>query len=340
MRSVIVADWSEPVKFHMVDRPSRVPGPGEVRVRVQVAAVNYADALVALGRYQVRPQTPFTPGGECSGVVEMVGDGVEGFRPGDRVFATGFIGDSRENGRIIGAYAEEVTVPIANLAHIPSGMTMMSAALFRSNYETSFYALQEGRLAGGETLLVLGAGGATGSAAVEIGRALGARVIGSASSDGRRRIARDAGADIVIDSRSDDWRRVLQDSAGDRGIDVVFDPIGGVLTEPAFRSLRWGGRLLVIGFAAGQIPSLPLNLPLVKGTSIIGINATRMAENEPERASSNFSRLIELYEQGQLKLPPVGREYALEEVSQAVEMVLGNRMDGRVLIRVDARESS
>jgi NADPH:quinone reductase len=335
MKALVIHEFGNPQVYAIESVEEPVPAADEVLVGVHSAAISYGDTLIATGRYQVRPQPPFTPGSECSGIVLATGSGVTGFAPGDRVCGMGFIGKSRETRRILGSCRERVAIPARNLIKLPDHVDLERAAMFRANMETSYYCLQEGRLQPGEVLLVMGAGGGTGLAAVELGKLIGARVIGSASSPARRRLARDAGADLVIDSTAEDWRAQVEAFGGPNGVDVVYDPVGGALAERSFRTLGYHGRYLVVGFAAGSIPKLPLNLPLMKAASVIGANLLRGWEAEPERIRANAAYLLGLFAQGKLSVPPVARRYTLDEAGQAFADVAAGTLAGRALVRVD-----
>lgn len=332
MKAIMVREWAEPQEYPMEDVPVPAPGPGEVLIAVHTVSIVFGDTLIAKGAYQVRPHLPFTPGSECSGVIEAVGEGVSEFQPGDRVAALGFIGKSRETRRILGSCREKLVAPMRNVLKIPDGVDLEQAALFRSNTETSYFALQEGRLKAGETLLVLGAGGGTGYAAVELGKMMGARVIASASSQDKRDIALAGGADHAIDTKAENWREQVEAIVGDKGVDVVYDPVGGDQAERAFRTLGYGGRHLVIGFAAGYIPKLPLNLPLMKASSVIGANLLRGWEAEPERVADNARFLMEKLAEGKLSTPPVAKRYPLAQAGDALREVASGKTAGRILV--------
>lgn len=334
MKAVLVREWSDPQTFPLEDVEIPLPGPGELLVAVDTAAVNFGDSLIATGRYQVRPRLPFVPGSECSGIIEAVGQGVRDFAPGDHVAACGFIGDARKDARILGAFAERIVIPAANAVRVPLHIALDRAALFRSNSETSLYGLQRGGLKAGETLLVLGASGGTGFAAVQLGKWMGARVIASASSEAKRALALVGGADVAIDSRDPEWRARVKELTGGRGIDVVYDPVGGDATEQAFRALAWGGRLVVIGFAAGSIPAIPANLALLKGASMVGANLLEAQRLEPERAAANSAELMALFAAGKLTVPPIARRYSLAEVGQALDAVASGKIAGRIVVDV------
>ena len=338
LKAIVIGEWGDPREtFKLEDLPDPAPGPGEVLIAVHTLGCVFGDALISTGKYQVQPIFPFTPGAECSGTIETVGAGVTGFAPGDRVACVGFVGKSRETRRILGACGEKVVAPIRNVAKVPDGVDLERAALFRSNTETSYFGLQEARLKEGETLLVLGAGGGTGFAAVELGKAMGAFVIASASSQEKRDIALKAGADVAIDTRAADWRARVEAIVGPKGVDVIYDPVGGEMSELAFRTLGYGGRFIVIGFAAGTIPKLPLNLPLMKASSVIGANLLRGWEAEPERVEANARYLMDLLGQGKLSVPPVKHRYPLERAGEAYADVLSGKTAGRIVVSIADR---
>lgn len=339
MRAAVVEEWSDPQSFVVRDIATPVVRPGEIVFAVDTAAINFGDTLIATGRYQVRPVLPFVPGTEASGIVAAVGEGVEGFVPGDRVAACGFVGDARVDRRIVGSFGEYAAARPENLVHVPDSVSLEQAALFRSNTETSAFALYKGRLAAGETLLVLGAGGGTGVAAVQLGKIAGARVIASASSPEKRAIALAAGADIAIDSRDPDWRKRVDEITGGRGLDVVYDPVGGEMTEKAFRALGWDGRLIVVGFAAGPIPSIPANLALLKGASMVGANLLQGQKYEPEHCAAESRRLMALFGEGRLSVPPVGRRYSLSDIAGALADVAAGQTAGRIVVSISDLES-
>lgn len=336
MKAVVVRAFGDPQLYAVEDVPDPLPEPGDVLVDVHSIAISFGDTLIATGKYQVKPIPPFTPGSECSGVVSAVGEGVTDFAPGDHVCCIGFVGRSRETRRILGSCREKIAIPQRNVVKIPKHLDLEHAAMFRANAETSLYALQEGKLAPGETLLVLGAGGGTGLAAVQIGKLMGARVIASASSADKRALAIDAGADIAIDTRASDWRAQVEQIAGPGGVDVIYDPVGGDMSELAFRTLGYHGRFLVIGFAAGAIPRLALNLPLMKAASIVGANMLRGWEAEPDRIRANAEYLMTLFADGKLSVPPVARRYGLEDADKAFADVASGAVAGRVVISVGA----
>ena len=262
MRAVLCKAYGPPESLVVEDVPALAPGPGQVVVTVEAAGVNFPDTLIIQNKYQFKPALPFSPGGEAAGTIKALGAGVSGFEVGQRVIA--FTGH--------GAFAEEVLADAGRLLPIPPGMSAEIAACFVMTYGTSYHALKDrALLQPGETLLVLGAAGGVGLAAVEIGKALGARVIAAASSAAKLEVCREHGADALINYDSEDLRERLKTLTEGRGVDVIYDPVGGGFTAPALRSMAWRGRLLVVGFANGQIPSIPLNLTLLKGCAIVGV---------------------------------------------------------------------
>jgi NADPH2:quinone reductase len=298
------------------------PKAGEVRVRVEAAGVNFPDALIVQKKYQVQPPLPFTPGTEVAGTIDALGEGVSHLKQGDRVAA--FVG--------LGGFAQFVCAPTAAIAPLPPGIRSDVAAAFTLTYATSHHALfDRGQLKQGETLTVLGAGGGVGLAAVELGKIAGARVIAVASSEEKLDAARERGADVAINYSTGDLRQELKAATKGQGVDVVYDPVGGNFTEAALRSLAWRGRLLVVGFADGQIPQIPANLLLIKGTSAVGVFWGEFARREPK---SNLAMLKELYTwlaQGRLK-PHVSRVYALGDTPAALGALLARRAVGKLVI--------
>lgn len=297
------------------------PKPGEVRIAVKAAGVSFVDILNATGQYQIKPPVPFIPGSELAGVVEAVGDEVTGFMPGQVVTANAYGG----------VFADVINVRSGNVHSMPTGFTFAEGAVFMVSATTSWHGLVDrGRVQAGETVLVLGAGGATGYAAVQIAKYLGARVIGSASSGEKRAMVLAGGADAVVDARSATWREDVKRANGGKPVDVVFDPVGGTATEPAFRSLAWNGRHLVVGFPGG-ISSLPTNLPLLKGASLVGVNIQQMSVHDSEQAVANVKTLYTLAGQGLFK-PVVAETYPLDKFAEAMNAAAAGQSAGRILI--------
>jgi NADPH2:quinone reductase len=321
-RAVIGQTLGAPETYQLVARDPGEPGPGEVRYAIRAAGISYVDVLVAAGKYQLQPKTPFIPGSECAGIVERVGAGVTAFKPGDRIIA----------GAFGNAFCEAAVAAVADLMPCPDTLSFEEAATFKVNYLTAYHALvQRGRVQPGETVLVLGAAGGVGYAAVQIAKALGARVIASASSEDKRNVALRGGADIAIDARSPTWRDDLKAANNGKGVDVVVDPVGGDATEPAFRSLAWNGRHLVIGFVGGGIPKLATNLPLLKGASLIGVDIRQFAIFEPALAAKNVEDLFALQAAHNLR-PCISRRFPLEQYAEAMNCAASGDCVGRVVL--------
>jgi len=324
MRAVLCKRYGPPETLVVEEVASPRPRRGEVVIRVKACGVNFPDTLIIQGRYQFKPALPFSPGSDVCGVIKEVGEGVTGFGVGDRV--VGF--------SLWGGFAEEVALDAARVSTLPQSMDFAAGAALMLVYGTSYYALQDrGALQAGETLLVLGAAGGVGLAAVEIGRALGARVIACASTRDKLELCRRHGAEHLIDYSAEDLRARLDDITGGKGVDVVYDPVGGSYSEPAFRSLAWDGRLLVVGFASGEIARLPLNLPLLKSASVIGVYYGKWVEREPQAARRNLERLFALHAQGRIA-PHVSARYPLERAADALNDVLARRILGKAVLEI------
>ncbi len=322
MRAVLCEQWGGPEQLRVAERTLPDPGPGEVKVGVKAAGVNFPDVLIIQRKYQVQPELPFTPGAEVAGVVMQVGPNVTGLRPGDRVAA--FCS--------LGGFAEEVIVPAQACVSLPEGVGFEPASAFLLAYGTAWHALRDrAATQEGETLLVLGAAGGVGLAAIDIGTAIGARVIAAASSPEKLAVCRSYGADEVIDYQVEDLRGAIARLTGKQGPDVVFDPVGGRFAEPTFRSIAWAGRYLVIGFANGEIPALPLNLPLLKGASIVGVFWGAYTKREPERNREAIAQMLAWIADGRLR-PLVSRTYTLNQAPQALEDMAARRVVGKVVI--------
>ncbi|WP_408587937.1 NADPH:quinone oxidoreductase family protein [Novosphingobium sp.] len=312
-----------PDNYNLVDRALPPLSADEVRISVRSVGISYADILIASGQYQAVPPVPYIPGTECSGIVEAVGSAVTDLQPGTLVIARAFGG----------LMAEEANVSRRAVQALPPGIAFDTAAVLALSYSTAWYALrQRGQIEPGETLLVLGAAGATGYAALQIGKHMGARVIASASSSEKRALAMHAGADAVIDSRSPTWRDDVRAVCPDGAPDVVFDPIGGEATERAFRTLGWGGRQLVIGFTGG-IPALRTNLALLKGSSLVGVDVRQFEQREPEAYARNLRQIAELAESGTLQ-PAISRHYGLNDFRDAMHSAANGETAGRVVINI------
>ncbi|MFD1142580.1 NADPH:quinone oxidoreductase family protein [Larkinella insperata] len=322
MRALLCRQYGPPEHLTLEETESPKAANGKLVIEVKACGVNFPDTLMIQGRYQVKPPFPFSPGGEVAGIVKEVGAGITHLKPGDRVFAlTGF-----------GGFAEETLADGHKTFPLPDGMEYGTAAALMYTYGTSYHALKDrANLRAGETLLVLGAAGGIGLAAVELGRMMGARVIAAASTDEKLALCRQAGASDVINYSRDDLRERLREITGGQGVDVVCDPVGGDLTEAALRSVSWQGRYLVVGFAAGQIPSIPLNLPLLKGCSVVGVFWGAFAEKQRADNGNNVQQLLTFYQQGHIR-PHIQVQYPLEKASQALREMMNRQVLGKVVI--------
>jgi len=322
VKAIVCRAYGPPESLVFEEVPSPLPGPGEVVATMKAASVNFQDVLIIQNKYQVKPPLPFTPGAEMSGVVKAVGEGVSHVRPGDRVLA--YI--------TYGAFAEEVLIAANRVVPMPEGMDFTTAAAFLLTYGTSDHALSDrGALQPSETLLVLGAAGGVGLAAIEIGRALDARVIACASTDAKLAVCVAHGAHETINYKTDDLRDRIRSLTEGRGVDVVYDVVGGEFTEPALRSLAWRGRLLVVGFATGEIPRIPMNLPLLKGCAIVGVFYGEFARREPERLASRIRQLGKWFTGGQLK-PHVSTLLPLSRAADAINLLASRQATGKVVL--------
>jgi len=311
----------EAVRLDTVTRPA--PGPGELLVAVHAAAVNFSDLLMIEGRYQTTTQVPFVPGYECAGTVVGLGADVEGWAIGERVAA---IAPS--------AFAEYVVAPASSAARVPEGMSLVDASAVRVCHLTAYHALRSAaRIAPGETVLVLGAGGGLGLAAVELATLLGARVIAAASSAEKRAAALAQGAAHAVEATDGRLRAALQAQIGRGAVDVVFDPVGGGLAEEALREMRWGGRFVTLGYASDEIPRIPLNLVMLKGVTIVGFEMRTFAEHDPASARSNRADFDELWSSGRLR-PLVGATFPLDGVREALAHVARRRTVGKTVVVV------
>ena len=322
MKAVICKQWGPPEQLVVEEVPTREPGPGEVRIRIHAASVNFPDVLIIQNKYQFKPELPFTPGSEGAGEVISVGAGVTHVKAGDRVLAnTG-----------TGSFAQEMIAPAGKVVLMPQGMSFETAAAFTLTYGTSWHAIKDrAAIRPDETMLVLGAAGGVGISAIEIGKALGARVIAAASSDEKLKVCREHGADETINYETEDLREGIKRTTGGKGPDVIYDPVGGKYAEPAFRSIGWRGRYLVIGFANGQIPALPLNLMLLKGASVVGVFWGDYVRREPQSNAADMQDMMALLAKGVLR-PHVSASYPLDQVPQALNDMAARKVTGKVLI--------
>lgn len=323
MKAILCKSWGLPDTLVVEELPDVVPGPGQVVIDVQAAGVNFPDVLIIQNKYQFKPELPFTPGSELSGVIRAVGEGVTNIKVGDKVLA--FVSQ--------GAFAQQVAVPAKAVMPMPPGLDFDTAAAVTLTYGTSHHAVVDrAQLKAGETMLVLGAAGGVGLAAIEIGKALGARVIAAASSDEKLAVCREHGADATINYSTEDLRETIKATTDGKGPDVIYDPVGGMYAEPAFRSIAWRGRYLVIGFANGEIPKLPLNLPLLKGASIVGVFWGEFARREPKANQAAMEELMRWMAEGKIK-PHISGRYALADTPRALNDMAARKVTGKVVIQ-------
>ena len=322
MRAIVVDRWMEPSELAVREVPDPKLHAGGLRIEIRAAGCNFFDILMVKGQYQMKPPFPFVPGAEIAGVVTEIGDGVTGFAVGDRVLASS----------MLGGFATQAVVPAAGAHRMPDGMSFEAGAAFPIVYPTSYAALVfRAPIRAGETLLVHAAAGGVGIAAVQIGKALGARVIATVGGEEKMAIARRVGADVVIDYRAGDWVEQVKEATDGKGADVIYDPVGGDITDQSLRCIAWNGRLLVIGFASGRIPEVKLNRVLLKNIAIVGLHWGAHQMNEPERIPETFAGLFEMHRQGRID-PVIYRSYGLDQVPAALE-ALGSRASyGKVIV--------
>lgn len=324
MKAVVVEQYGPVDGQRLTEAPVPQPGEGEVRIRVAAAAIGFVDGLKIQGLYQTKDPLPFIPGMEFSGVVDALGSGVTTLRVGQRVLGLG----------LRGALAEFAVYPATDLHVVPDTVDLAQASGLLANYTTALYALSEtAQLRAGEQLLVLGASGGTGSAAVSLGKLLGARVIAAASTEAKRQFALSQGADAVLDYTQPDWRDTLKGMTGGKGVDVIFDGVGGELSPLAFRALAWRGRHLVVGFAAGKIPALPFNIALLKGASLMGVDLAQVRTREPEIHARLVRALLGWFASGQLK-PPVVEVFPFEAFRAAFAAMATRNAIGKMVVRI------
>ncbi len=324
MRAVLCVEHGQPESLTLADVPDPKAGPGQVVIQVGAAGVNFPDTLIIQNLYQFKPDLPFSPGGEVAGIVASVGSGVDHVAVGDRVIA--FPG--------WGGFAEQVVVEARTVIPIPDSMPTDVAAAFVMTYGTSYHALKDrADPMPGESLLVLGAAGGVGLAAVELGKVMGLRVLAAASTDEKLAVCREHGADETINYSSEDLKSRTKELTGGDGADIVYDPVGGDYTEAALRATAWRGRLLVVGFASGPIPKIPLNLTLLKGCDIRGVFWGSFAAREPEANARNLADLVGFYEAGTIK-PYISARYPLEETGSALRAVMDRKATGKIVIEM------
>ena len=323
MRAILCKELGPADKLVIEDVPSpQVSGDG-VKVKVKAAGLNFPDTLIIEGKYQIKPELPFSPGGEMAGEIIEVGPDVKNLKPGMRVMGlTGY-----------GSFAEEMVISESRVIPVPDGMKDETAAAFSMVYGTSYHALkQRANIQPGETLLVLGASGGVGLAAVELGKAMGAKVIAAASSDDKLQVAKEAGADDLINYTDEDLKEALK-SRYPQGIDVIYDPVGDRFTEPALRNMAWNGRFLIVGFAAGEIPKIPANLTLLKGCSVVGVFWGAFTAKEPKEHIQNVKELMQRFAEGKIN-PRVSEVFPFEQYEDALAALSSRRAKGKVVLKV------
>ena len=324
MKAILCTSFApiDELRLETIDAPT--VGPGEVLIDVAATGVNFLDGLMVQGKYQTKPPFPFSPGSEVSGTIRTIGEGVTGFRPGDRVASF----------CRVGGYAETVSALASHSFPLPDAVDDITAAGFLITYATSYHALKDrAQIAPGETLLVLGAAGGVGLTAVELGKVMGAHVIAAASSAEKLALAKDYGADEVIDYSQGGLRDQVKALTGGRGVDVIYDPVGGTLAEEAIRCLAWEGRYLVIGFAAGGIPKFPANLLLLKSSSILGVYWGDSLDANPKKHAVNIAELFALQAQGKLR-PHISETFPLDEAVEGLRHVMERKVKGKVVLTV------
>lgn len=322
MRALVCKDFAPYDQLTVDDVPEPPLGEGFAMIDVKAAGVNFPDILLVEGKYQMKPETPFVPGMEVAGVVTALGEGVQGVKLGDRVIAA----------TMLGGFAEKVPVPASQIVPMPDSMSFEEGAALTTIYGTSYHALKDrARLKEGETILVLGAAGGVGIATVQLAKAMGARVIAAASSAEKLAFCKENGADEVINYAEEDLKARTKELTGGKGVDVVYDPVGGEYSEAALRASGWDARYLVIGFAAGPIPKIPLNLALLNSRNIMGVFWGAWVGREPKANAQNLKEIFDFFEAGKLK-PQISASYPLEDYAKAFEDLLERRVKGKVVL--------
>ncbi len=322
MKAVLVKEFGPIEQLVVEEVPSPNAKKGQVVIQVKACGVNFPDILITQGLYQFKPPLPFSPGGEVAGIIKEVGEGVNHLSVGQAVFT----------GVLFGGFAEEVAADANMVFPMPDKMDFVTASSIMMTYGTSYHALKDrAHLKAGETLLVLGAAGGVGLAAVDIGKAMGAKVIAAASTDEKLALCQAYGADELINYSSQNLKERLKAIAGSKGIEVVYDPVGGEYSEAAFRAMAWEGRFLVVGFAAGDIPKLPLNLPLLKGAQVVGVFWGAFTQRFPQKNTQNFMEIMQLFSEGKLR-NHIHSTYPLERATEALKEMSERRVKGKVVL--------
>ena len=324
MKAILCKEFGMPDSLQLTETPAPTIGPGDVLIQVKACGVNFPDVLIIQNKYQMKPALPFSPGGEVSGEVVVVGEKVKHLKVGDRVVAlSGY-----------GGFAEQIAVSAMRVFPIPPTMDFINASCTLYAYGTSYHALKDrAQLKPGEVVLVLGAAGGVGLAAIELAKVMGATVIAAASSPEKLSVCREKGAEFLIDYSKEDLKARVKEITNDKGVDVVYDPIGGPLAEVALRSMAWKGRYLVVGFAAGNIPLFPANLPLLKGCSIVGVFWGSFAEREAQQSLQNFGELLAWINAGKIK-QHIHKVYSLEEAPKALQDLIDRKVKGKAVVKV------
>jgi NADPH:quinone reductase len=323
MKAVLCKAHGSPESLVVEEVESPAPGPGQVVISVKAAGVNFPDTLIIQGKYQFQPPLPFSPGSEVAGIIKEVGTGVESVKIGDRVMASS----------AFGGFAEEFVANADALIPLPAGIDFDVASAFALTYGTSLHALKDrANLQPGERLLVLGAAGGVGLASIEIGTLLGAQVIAAASTEEKLAVCRQYGASEVINYSEQDLKERIKELTRGQGVDVVVDPVGGDYSEAALRGMAWNGRFLVIGFTAGSIPRVPLNLPLLKGCSIVGVFWGSFVARNPQQSQANFQQLLGWLQEGKLR-PHISARYPLEQAADALYDIINRKVTGKIVLQ-------
>jgi len=323
MKAILCKSYGPPENLVLEEVSSPKPGKGQLLLELKACGVNFPDTLIIQGKYQFKPDPPFSPGGDVAGIVKEVGEGVTRYKPGDHVFGV----------VIYGGFAEEVVIDEKSCFPIPDGMDFVTAASFMLAYGTSFHALKDRAvLKPDETLLVLGAAGGVGLTAVELGKLMGAKVIAAASTDEKLELCKKMGAEHVINYAQEDLKNRIKELTEGKGVDVIYDPVGGDFSETALRTMAWKGRFLVVGFAAGDIPKIPLNLALLKGCQIVGVFfGDFMLRHEPSEGMKNSMELLKLFLDGKIK-PHIHKTYPLQDAPKALIDMMKRRVMGKAVI--------
>ncbi len=325
MKALLCSSYGPPSSLELKEIPSLPLQKGEIRIAIKACGVNFPDTLIIQGKYQFKPELPFAPGSDIAGVVTEIGEGVNQFKVGDEVFSI----------VAYGGFAEEIVIHNKRCFPKPPGMDFPVAASFMMAYGTSYHALKDrARLKEGETLLVLGASGGVGLAAIELGKVLGARVIAAASTDDKLDLCKEYGADELINYSTEDLKTRVKELTDGKGANVVYDPVGGKYSEAALRATAWKGRFCVVGFAAGDIPKIPLNLPLLKGCQIVGVFWGEFASKETMKNMANTLELLQMYNEKKIK-PHIHALYPLENAAEALEEMQNRKVKGKVVIVMD-----